>query len=518
MNDYINIFNMMAFHGTSNRKNIGRAIILGIISGIYLSYFTLNSTIQSIITIGIPFIIIHQSFSDKISLIGNLAWDYKKQVKYSFMYYILICSGIYIIWNLISLFFNYIFIIIILNITYEQASIYEVYNIINQSYMFILSMCIYISYFPVCFMKKRKNWVLWIISSTTILFGYSFIIDTMIQKKSEDIYFNPLNFSSIPNYYIYLFLSILVLILITLLSYKVAYYFNRPKKYVEHIEGNLFKSNKTNKRKKLTKKIVIFSVISFSILVIIITIVFTINEINKEDYDVVAIALTEDSCYGPIGYKNEVYTITDKTFESENNLDIYDEKSNINIIGCFGFKYETKINDDKYTFVDYQSALINKVFGYNYVGTRKQDENGIYVSIDSSTYYYRKASSLETEIEKSEYSYFVIFDENWIDKSAFSLDNDRKVGKDGTNIIDNQLLKMLKETFGVAKYNIKDFQKYDKYYTLGAFYNQEDFESYQILNPLYIGCIIESDNKFYYCNKNNVIEGTLLEKFKNTIK
>lgn len=282
---------------------------------------------------------------------------------------------------------------------------------------------------------------------------------------------------------------------------KLSYIFNR------HNSNENVNSKKEFHRKsreeliiKEGKKKKIFIIIIFFILIgliasISIGVIVLSNASSESHSQKVAESLTEDNVYGPMVFEDNVY------FPTQEEKYLFEDANNSEVIGYFGFK-----NEDTNSFI-YKEFFSNGV----YVDITDESHTSCKMrGCDSGDYV--KASELEKNCNYEDYNYFTMWEEDWLDQSAYRID-----GRVGYHEVSKEWVTKLENLYGEVIYRVEDFKNYDMYYTLGAFKNKNEINNEFIVTPLCVGCILVKDDRYYYGNLDNEITGELLTELKTSL-
>ncbi len=263
-------------------------------------------------------------------------------------------------------------------------------------------------------------------------------------------------------------------------------FLNNPKRFGDN-EDTLLKIKKH--KTKIIACIVVVAVLLVVALAIFIVSVFQETS-KKPKYNTVAYSITEDGCYGPIVFEEEVYFPADEK-------EMFPEEDNSETMGYFRFG-------------EGEVSALDVMLCENLVYVDAKDENHTYVKIRGCNLRdYIKASVSESK-ELSPYNCYIIWDEDWLHQTAFNTK-----GRDGYYEVSKDLIDSLEERYGVVEYKAEDFREYEAYYTVTAFKDRKEaVETLEIKAPHVIGCILKSKDNYYYGNKDNKLTGDLLEKIK----
>lgn len=269
-------------------------------------------------------------------------------------------------------------------------------------------------------------------------------------------------------------------------------------------EKNLYEIKYLKKIKKNTVTKIIVGIVAASIICIAIFAtggMFLLKRIanNMPDYGIVAYNITKDNAYGPSVYEGEVY------FPISEH-EIFPDSQNSPSVGYFGF---TK---DGEPTIFFKLFLGNQV--YLNVNDTTNDTTNEYLKIrggDGANW--RKASAEEADMNILEYKEFYIYDENWLEQTAFSIG-----GRAGVKEINKEIIESLENEFGVVEYFENDFDEYDAYYTIKGYKQGESEENGLLIFPDTIGCILVHDGFYYYGNLKNQITGDTQDQIKKLVE
>lgn len=219
------------------------------------------------------------------------------------------------------------------------------------------------------------------------------------------------------------------------------------------------------------------------------------NQKGKEDsYVKVGECLTKDEAFGPMCYNGKVYVPVDDTF----NFD----KNGGTPLGYLAYK-----NQNCHTQI-YKMTIGNILY-------KPQDGNDEFkncLEMSGADYNsYKLVDSVQKEALYKQDNVFVLWDEDWINETSYGAD------KTGYTIIEKGFVERLIQKFGEIQYNPKDFEKYDTYFTLRSYKDMKSVNGTEILNGNWVGCILVKDNKFYFGNYKNQINGLELKELLDII-
>lgn len=222
-------------------------------------------------------------------------------------------------------------------------------------------------------------------------------------------------------------------------------------------------------------------ILGISILVIsIISIIVLISV--KEQKDIIARYVTDENYrYKPVELNGDVY------FPS--SIDLGNEK-NLKSIGYLSVKDKNIVND--------LLLIVGKVF------INENDKDYTHFSVvDDFAMNYTKGSYLQ---DKN------IINDNMNKYNDFVLCNDKNDIEIRTTI-EKDILYMLQNEFKTIEYKVDDFKNCDDRYYIYVNSPQEKLYDRTFDNPIiFMGCILNKDNNFYYGNLDNEIKGELLNK------
>jgi hypothetical protein len=498
MKKFINVLKMFRYFGKIESEEILSAVIFGFVLSISTMFTIFDRSTSGAFWIAvIAFVFIRASFGRRDSLATNMACSVKKKVTYSYVFYGAVVVLLYIVFQIRNT------LLFLGMISLGNGEIYDVFiwnyqNVANYFYDGLLLMGTFYLFFPACFMGKSSLKWLWMLMAAVvrILYGrytYSAFMkygDKNVQMlegfKDGSIY--KYGFMEMaPNAKVHiLLLTIFVFIIMTISWYISIKVLSNTKSFGDN-EDTLLKI-----KKHKTKIIAcIVGVVVLLVVALAIFIALVVQEASKKPkYETVAHAITEDGCYGPIVFDEEVYFPVDED-------EMFPDEDNSEAIGYFGFG-------------EGEVSAIDVILAENLVYVDTKDENHTYVKIRGFNHRdYIKASVSESK-ELSTYNCYIIWDEDWLHQTAFNLK-----GQDGYYEVSKDLIDSLEERYGVVEYKEEDFREYDAYYTVAAFKDRKEaLESLVIEVPHVIGCILKSKDNYYYGNKNNILSGDLLEKIK----
>ncbi|MFZ7122031.1 MAG: hypothetical protein ACOWWH_13910 [Eubacteriaceae bacterium] len=229
----------------------------------------------------------------------------------------------------------------------------------------------------------------------------------------------------------------------------------------------------------------------FGLLILLILVISSSTIIwNKISYEVktnsniVAKRLTDDRLrHGPIEFNGKVYFPSSYTFPEERNTDVLGD------------------------IVPKDASTLTLLIMNDQIVADKDDQYYTHLKTQGDDFTrFTKASFLEDPI---------LVRENLMNYSKFVLCNDDNV-KDIRITINSKMVNKLEENFGKIEYNINDFNKCGNIYYLyvDKATNDNMNSTLEIFDDpiIYIGCIFVVDEKLYYGNLNNSIEGELYDE------
>lgn len=492
---------MFVYLGKIERSDIIYGFIFGLIISISMANAFSNSAKGTFWGSVIAFIIIRSTFGKSESLASLMGWSVKRKVSYSYVFYgltgVLTYTVSYIIGKL------FIFVILLLGSGgMFDVSLLNYKNPVNYFYDILLLLGSLYIFFPVCFIGKTSLKWIWMIVAAIIRFSYGLITSGLIMKYgyegigvSSDIdnksFLSSGFMEMVPNSKIHLLIFSIVVISIMIASWNISCrILGDFRKYGDNTGALL-------RIKKHRTKIVI----GVSIMILILVgavgafVVSAVKEAStKHKYEKVAHSITNDNCYGPVIFEEEFYFPVKEE-------EMFPDVNNSEAIGYFGY-------------TDEKISLLYVMCFENFVYVDKNDKNHTYMKMrgcDSGNYI---KSSMSEKKDLSEYSCFYIWDEDWLDQTAFDI----RGKKAGCNEVSREIINLLEERYGIVKYNGEDFKNYEEYYTLTAFVNKDAVKTGEIVPPHVVGCILKIDGKYYYGSKENLLEGDLLEKVKVLLK
>lgn len=508
MKKQIMFMKLFFFDGVVGKMPLARSIIASLVA--YLITILMIGMVQiGLLSSIFAFLFTSRVFYNNESLAKGLSVGNKKQVMYAFCLYGLI---LFVSKSVLDLLAIIQFELSNLLVSGKFLNVFSSYfaDITWSSsifYTLIFSVCLYVIYFPLNFIQKKGIWTLYLVVASGIwvlpnllvnLYGI-YIYDSEIKGEWSGVFFlfqelkQPVQTGLIIVAFLFLVVSFLV-------SMKVAYIFNRPSSFLKVNSEKEFhrKSKEELIMKKSKKKKICFVIILLLILiglreVVAIGIIVMDSADSKSHYEKVAEDLTKDNTYGPMVFEDNVY------FPTQDKEYLFDDANNSEVMGYFGFK-----NEDTKSFL-YRSFFSNEV----YVDISDESHTSCKMrGCDMGDYV--KASELEKNRNYADYNYFTIWEEDWLDQSAYSVDETV-----GYHEISKEWIAKLENLYGEVNYREQDFKNYDTYYTLGAFKNKNEMNNEFIVTPLCVGCILVKDDKYYYGNMENEITGDLLTELKS---
>lgn len=208
------------------------------------------------------------------------------------------------------------------------------------------------------------------------------------------------------------------------------------------------------------------------------------TEVEEPEYEKVAEFMTEDHNFGPMVFRGEFYIPVDM------DLDYDTEGEALGYIAMRG----QEANEG---FLWFQGS--NLLYG------RTWDNE--YVEMEGNSHAaFRKAGLVEEDKRWEDKTLFVIWDEEWLDETAYSKD------RTGYCLADRGFIASLEEKFGSPEFRVEDFSDYDAYFTIRAYSDAKLAFGEEVICGEWVGCILVKDNLFYYGNYDNQITGIVLEE------
>lgn len=272
--------------------------------------------------------------------------------------------------------------------------------------------------------------------------------------------------------------------------------------------------NKSMKERKYTisteseiygrkKKLYIRGIIIVTISMILLGVVFLFSALKREINEVrrlkvAGTQLTEDTVFGPMVLKGEVY------FPTQEELKFEDKKE----AGSFTYKGEDT------------TGLFYSLFIHNIAYLDHADADNTYCIVEGADLYsYVKADYMEENFKSDQYKKIVMFDPDWLEQQAWSKNGSRA----GIHDADYTILQNLEELFGAVTYRAVDFESVDSYFAVVAVkgeYKKTEWLSeadYYLNDSDVVGCILVKDEKYYYGNYENLIPDNLANEIKNSL-
>ncbi|MDZ5034002.1 hypothetical protein [Clostridium perfringens] len=188
---------------------------------------------------------------------------------------------------------------------------------------------------------------------------------------------------------------------------------------------------------------------------------------------------------------------------TSNSLEYAPMEFNGNIYFPSRFKFPEKLKSEPLGTVEPKnmSFFVYLIMDHQIIADKTDSSNTHVKTLGDDSRFYSKAEFLENPNLSNN-----IFEKY----SDFALCEGDE-GKETKTQIDKDTLIKLEEKYGEVKYDKDDFNKVDKiYYIYGNYLNTQDAE--------FIGCILSYENKLYYGNLNNSMEGPLYEKINSILK
>lgn len=251
MSRIFTIFCMFWSRGSMNKKNIIQVLLLGVIANLLLQYsmgvLSVNG-VSTFLAVTIPFLFLGQTFTNKQNLTCTLAWDSKKHIQYSLLFFLPVSLGIYYIISICNFYFLTLYQLLLLRFKFNvdgQAFAIVLHNqmvhrIIYANpfeylYDFMLLLILLLMYFPLFFARQRFIWWNYMLIATASYFVFAALVKnfivyhTSIKITNSDYYLErSLQVNGFP---LRLIVTFIVLIITMILSYKIAYRFHRHEQY-----------------------------------------------------------------------------------------------------------------------------------------------------------------------------------------------------------------------------------------------------------------------------------------------
>ncbi|MGF0065247.1 hypothetical protein ACQRCQ_08245 [Lachnospiraceae bacterium SGI.085] len=384
-------------------------------------------------------------------------------------------------------------------------SIYGSTLVERWAYVFaaILVISFVMSLFPLVVIRKKELWTTYLIIDGIAFWGISRLViricDIWIQKPDRQKIHNVMDalFMCVTphKWQAGLFLggAVILLLMITGMVYVIANHCYGPK------PGNIiripeyFQTENPKEREKIQKekrKTLILVIVAAVVLVLAVAVfvLFLIAGRMQEEpsYHKVAECLTEDRSFGPVVYNDQVYIPVHRSLDYHEN----EEPK-----GYFAYKGENV--DSRF----YQLSIANMLY------TGENGELPDYLEMyGADMNSYERADKVEKDTEWKNDSIFVLWDEEWLDETAYSRD------RTGYSICEKGIVEMLENEFGEVTYRPEDFDDYDAYFTISGYQDPKEAFGDEVNCGEWIGCILVKDNHFYYGNYDNAITGVTLQE------
>lgn len=469
-------------------------------------------TIQSVSAFGILFntllfALLGAGVRQTNSLFHNLALSRKEKVTLT---YATFCFWIILVWLLkginacvwkvaISQFASLNFI----DSFYFDEPIMMVFYAVGLYGLFI-SIGFEFMLFPILFMDKKREKIVYFIKVTLVTILPTLVFNTIgfyLCKGQEDYknnaWFSSSSFAVFPK-------SILILLIIyagifmavaVVVSRRIAEnHYNKTMK--ERIYTIQIEAKADGKKKKIFRGMIIalISMILLGLVFLFSTIKREINEVSR--LKVGGTHLTEDTVFGPMVLKGEVY------FPTQKELEFTDKEE----AGRFTYKEEDA------------TGLFYSLFINNIAYVDHADADNTYCIVEGADLYsYVKADYMEENFKIDQYKKIVMFDPDWLDQQAWSSSGSRV----GIHDADYELLQNLENLFGAVSYHAADFESVDSYFAVVAVkeeYEKTEWQSeaeYYLNDSDVVGCILVKAGKYYYGNYENLIPDNLVKEIKD---
>lgn len=359
------------------------------------------------------------------------------------------------------------------------------------------------SLFPLIIIRKREIWAAYLIADGILFWCVSQLViricDIWIQKADRQkihSVMDALFLCVTPHKWqagLFLGGAVCFLLLIMGMVYEIGIHCYGPK------PGNViripeyFQTENPKEREKIQKekrKTLVLVIVAAVVLVIAVAalVLFLIAGRRREEpsYHKVAECLTEDRSFGPVVYRNQVYIPVYRSLEYHENGEPE---------GYFAYKGENV--DSRF----YQLSIANMVYTDQ---TGNMPEYLEMYGADMNSY--ERADKVESDMEWKKDSVFVLWDEEWLDETAYSRD------RTGYSICEKGIIEMLENQFGEVTYRPEDFEDYDAYFTISGYQDPKKAFGDEVNCGEWVGCILVKDNHFYYGNYDNAITGVTLQE------
>lgn len=380
-----------------------------------------------------------------------------------------------------------------LSLTQYMNNIYGTSMMERWAYIFagILMFAYISSLFPLIVIRKKKNWIAYLLTDSMI---YAFIcfaiaaicrlfienelearalclLDDMLLCRPKQLWQTSL----------YIISVILLALVQLIISYKISCFEFENGKDKDWKE-NYIQLVKGIRGKRRITVILVSSALFCSIIGSLVVYFFAPSKETVE-YAKVAECLTEDSILGPMEYQNEVYIPVDL------KLDFYNDGNPLGYIGLKGENCDSRF---------YRLAVANILYDSN-GGNRN-----ILQMYGADYNSYCKASLVENFIGWEFDTDFLIWDEQWSKESSYgsSVTGYAECSKD--------YIISLEKKFGAVEYKAEDFKECDAYFTIIGYKSIKQAEEAEKPYGDWVGCILVKDNIFYYGNYDNPINGVYL--------
>lgn len=205
---------------------------------------------------------------------------------------------------------------------------------------------------------------------------------------------------------------------------------------------------------------------------------------HEANYQKVAECLTEDNVLGPMVYRDEIYV----PVEADWNL-----AENGKPLGYLGYREENC--DSRF----YELVIANTLYQDPVAGDSCLQMQG------ADFGRYERLDKVTAEEKWKSDSVFVLWDEDWVSQTAYS-------NATGYSVCGQQLMMNLMEQYPDVSCRQEDFTDYDAYFTLRSYPDMKTAFEEEGHVGNWVGCILVKDNKFYFGNYDNRIQGESLQQ------
>ncbi len=384
-------------------------------------------------------------------------------------------------------------------------SIYGSTLVERWAYVFaaILMVSFVLSLFPLIVIRRRKLWIAYLLADGVVFWGLCWCVTRICKiwipredsRKIQSV-MDALLLCVTPHKWqagLFLFCAVFLMLVIMGISYKIArrHYGPRPGNmeqlpdYFQEDSEQVQKQKKRSRRKMLVVLCVAVGVIGVGTVGVLVTIISNNMEAENTYYKV-AECLTEDHSFGPIVYDNEVY------IPIQAELNLHETQKPLGYLAYKGENVESRIYKLTMGNLLYQGA---GNMGASYLEMYGADMNS-----------YKRMDKVEEENRWTSDSVFVLWDEEWLDETAYSKE------RTGYSICEKGFVQTLENEFGVVAYHPEDFADYDAYFTISGYTDPKKAFGDEVNCGHWVGCILVKNNEFYYGNYENKITGVTLQE------